>query len=300
MAVTANGGAPLYFDPKLNEMKTILVPTDFSNYSLMAIRTAVPIAIATGAKIILIHNVYTEAKWETMSISKRHQYPETWKKIREAEKKMSLLVNSHLFRKVSVSNMITYGVAYEEIVARAKQLKVDLILIGSHGNEASERYFIGSTVQKVLREASCPVMTIPKNFKPGHWKKLVFAADFSQETYKYFEKIKNLALALNSVVYLMFVNRPTDFMDTRTINRMMDSFIKRYPDLKFHKVIYNHEEAAEGILQFVEDYPTMNWIALITYRRIAKPKYAIGHTETIAFHSAIPVLSVNIQPALLK
>jgi len=281
-------------------MKTILVPTDFSNYSLQAARSAVPIAEATGAKIVLLHNVYTEAKWEAVSLSKRHQYPETLKKIGDAEKKMSLLVNSNSFRKVNISNIITYGVAYEEIVSRAKRLKADLILMGSHGNEASERYFIGSTVQKVLREASCPVMTIPKNYKSGNWKKLLFATDFSQETDKYFEKIKNLALALNSVVYLMFVNRPIDFRDTRTINRMMDSFIKRYPDLKFHKVIYNHEEAAEGILQFVEDYPTMDWIALITNRRSAKPNYVIGHTETLAFHSTLPVLSVSVQPIPLK
>jgi nucleotide-binding universal stress UspA family protein len=300
MAVTANCIDHLYFDPKLNKMKTILVPTDFSEYALQAIRTAVPIAIATGAKIVLLHNVYTETKWETVPILKRHEYPETLKKILEADKRINSLMNSNLFRKVSVSNILTYGVAYEEIVLKAKQLKVDLILMGSHGNEASDRNFIGSTVQKVLREATCPVMTIQKKYTPGKWRKLVFATDFSKETYKYFEKIKNLALALNSVVYLMFVNRPTDFLDTRTVNRLMDSFIARYPDLKFQKVIYNHEDTSEGILQFVEDYPSMDWIALITQRRNAKPKYVIGNTETLAFHSNIPVLSVNILPVPLK
>lgn len=281
-------------------MKTILVPTDFSDYALKAASAAVSLAKATHARIVLVHNVFTETKWESVSIAKHKDFPETLKKIQEAEKKMNQLINTNLFRNVSVSNIITTGVASEEIVSRAKKLKADLILIGSHGNEATDRYFIGSTVQKVLREATCPVMTIQKNYKPGTWKKLVFATDFSKDTYKYFDKIRNLALALNSVVYLLFVNRPTDFMDTRTTNRLMDSFINRYPDLKFNKVIYNHEEAAEGILQFVEDYPSMDWIALITQRRISKPKYVIGHTETLAFRSDIPVLSVNILQVPLK
>lgn len=281
-------------------MKTLLVPTDFSGCALRAARTAVPLALATGAKIILVHNVYTETKWESLPDSKRKEYPETLEKIHAAENKMNLLLNSGLFRKVSISTLITYGVAYEQIVLKAKQFKADLILIGSHGNEASERYFIGSTVQKVLREATCPVMTVQKNYKPGNWKKLVFATDFSKDTYKYFEKIKKLALAVKSVVYLTFVNRPTDFLDTRTINRLMDRFIASHPDLKFHKVIYNHEDVAEGILQFTEDYPTMDWIALITQRRSDKPRYIIGHTEILAYHATIPILSVNILPVLLK
>ncbi len=280
-------------------MKTLLVPTDFSEYALRAIHTAVSIAMATGAKIILLHNVYTETKWESLPNSRRLEYPETIKRIKEAESKMNLLMKNNLFKKVKTTNIISYGIAYEEIVLRAKKLKVDLILMGSHGNEASERYFIGSTIQKVLREATCPVMTVQKNFKPGKWKKLAFATDFKKEVFKPFEKIKKLALGLSSVVYLIFINHPADFEDTRSINNMMDNFIKKYPDVNFHKVIYNHEDIAEGILQFTEDNP-MDWIAIITRNRKWKPKYLIGHTEALVFRSTIPVLSMNILPIPLK
>jgi len=280
-------------------MKTILVPTDFSECALHAIHTSVPIAIAAHAKIILLHTIYTETKWESLPPAKRQDYPDTLIRIGEAEKKLNHLMNSNVFRKVSVSKIITYGVAYEEIVSRARQLKTDLIIIGSHGKETTDRNFIGSTAQKVLREAICPVMTIQKDYKPGKWKKLVFATDFNKEVYKPFEKIRKLAIDLKSVVYLMFVNHPADFMDTRTINSLMDSFIVRYPELKFHKVIYNHEDISEGILQFIEDNP-MDWLALITRNRKWKPRYMIGHTETLAFQSDIPVLSMNILQPTLK
>jgi len=280
-------------------MKTLLVPTDFSECALHAIHTSIPIAIATHAKIVLLHNIYTETKWESLSPEERQDYPETLARIREAEKKLNLLMKSKLFRKVSFSTIITYGVAHEEIVAKARHLKADLILIGSHGKETSDRNFIGSTAQKVLRLAACPVMTVQKKYKPGKWKKLVFTTDFSKDVYKPFEKIKKLAIELKSVVYLMFVNHPAGFMDTRTINSLMDSFIVRYPELKFHKVIYNHEDISEGILQFMEDNP-MDWLALITRNRKWKPRYLIGHTETLAFRSEIPVLSMNILEPPMK
>lgn len=280
-------------------MKTLLIPTDFSECALQAIKTSIPIAITTGAKIILLHNVYTETKWETLPTSKKLEYPETLAKVREAEIKMNLLMKTNLFRKVSVSNVITFGVASEEITLRARQRKADLIIMGTHGNDPSDRYFIGSTIQKVLREAGCPVMTVPKKFKPSAWKKLVFATDFDKDTYKPFEKIKGLALDLKATVYLLFVNRPTTFLDTRAIHLLMDSFVMRYPELKFHKVIYNHEEAVDGILQFVEDNP-MDWIALVTRKRSLKPKYLIGHTETLAFRAGIPIVSITVPGVPLK
>lgn len=280
-------------------MKSILVPTDFSYCALQAIRTAVQLSKVTGAKIVILHNVYTEAKWETLPTMRRVDYPETLAKIKDAENRMNLLMTGDLLRKVSVTNVLTYGTAHEEIVAKAKKMKVDLILMGTHGDEVSDRYFIGSTVQKVMREAACPVMTVQKDYKPGNWKKLVFATDFYKDSFKAFEKIKKLVQDLNAVIYLMFVNRPTDFKDTRTINRLMDDFIARHSDVAFKKVIYNHEDIAEGILQFVEDYP-MDWITLITKRRAHKPQYVIGFTETLAFRSEIPVVSMNILSAPLK
>lgn len=280
-------------------MKTILVPTDFSYCALQALRTAVHLARTTGARLVIVHNVFTETKWEALPSMRRADYPETLSKIKDAENRMNLLLSSGLLRNLSVSNFITYGLANDEIIKKAKTLKADLILMGSHGNEVSDRYFIGSTVQKVMREAPCPVMTVQKDYKPGSWKKFVFATDFYKDIYKPFEKIRKLAIELNAMIYLLFVNRPTDFKDTRTINRLMDEFIARYPEVKFKKVIYNHEEAAEGILQFVEDYP-MDWIALITRWHATKPHYVIGHAETLAFRSTIPVLSVNILPVAIK
>ena len=280
-------------------MKTILVPTDFSYCALQALRVAVALSRTTGAKLVIVHNVFTETKWESLPTMRRVDYPETLSKIKDAENRMNLLMTSGLLRNLNVSNIITHGIANEEIVKKSKTLKADLILMGSHGNEVSDRYFIGSTVQKVMREAPCPVMTIQKDHKPGNWKKLVFATDFYKDVYKPFERIRRMANELNATIYLLYVNRPTDFKDTRSINRIMDAFIARYPELKFKKVIYNHDEAAEGILQFTEDYP-MDWIAVITRWHATKPQYVIGHTETLAFRSSLPVLSVNILPAPVK
>lgn len=280
-------------------MKTILVPTDFSDYAYQATRAAVQLAAAAGANLILQHNIFTDTLWETLPSSRKVDYPETRKRIEEATNKMNLLLKSNLFKNVKATSVFTYGVGYEQIITKAKQVKADVIIMGSHGNEQSGRYFIGSTIQKVLREATCPVMTIPKHVTPKRWKNLLVACDLDRASYKPFEKIKNLAISLRATVYLMVVNSPADFKDTRTLHKLMNNFVARYPELKFHKIIYDHEEVEEGILHFIEDYP-MDWVAVLTKNRKHKPRYVIGTTEALAFQSTIPVLSVSLTEEPLK
>ena len=51
--------------------------------------------------------------------------------------------------------------AHREILLQAERLHADLIVLGTHGGSGFERFFLGSTAEKVLRKAACPVMTVP-------------------------------------------------------------------------------------------------------------------------------------------
>lgn len=280
-------------------MKTILVPTDFSEHALQATKAAAQLARSTKASIVLLHNVYTEVNWSTLPPSKKLTYPEIIKKSDAAMQKLDKIIQQNIFDRIKVSYMITYGVAYEEITLKAKKLKAELIIMGSHGNEKSDRYFIGSTVQKVLRESTTPVLLIKKGNNIKKWNQVAIGADFDLDITKTFNKVKGFLKELKCSPSLLYVNRPADFMDTRTINSLMDNFIKKYPGIKFNKAIYNHTQVEDGILEFAEDNK-MDWIILLTRSRVGKPRYLIGNTEALAFHSTVPVLSVNILPVPLK
>ncbi len=144
-------------------MKAILAPTDFSSYSENSMKAAAHIARKSGAKVILLHAILTDTRWATMSDSAKETFPETLKKVKDAELKLKQIAGRALFKGIPVEHLISYGTPYEEIVNIAKSKKADLIVIGSHGNEGSYRFYIGSNIQKVLREATCPVLSIKKD-----------------------------------------------------------------------------------------------------------------------------------------
>lgn len=277
----------------------ILIATDFSEYSQRTVQVGVRIAKATGTKIVLIHNIYSEINWKKLTRIEKKEHPEMRNRIQHTEDRFSELLSSHALKNIEVTRLITFGIAYVEIVKAAQKMKADMIIIGSHGNEASERFFIGSTVQKVLRQATCPVLTVKKDASYAAWKNMVFASDLYGKIEKPFKQVLKLINALKTTVHLVIINRPTDFLTTREAQSRMDDFIKKYPDVEFRKVLYCHHSIEGGVIEYAEDIHA-DVIALITHNRSRKPGYLIGNTETLAFRSTVPILSLNILPEPIK
>ena len=228
-----------------------------------------------------------------MSEAEKEKFPETLHKIRIAEEQLEKIASRSQFKGITTTSTIVYGAPYAEIVAFAKKSKADIIVIGSHGNEGSERYYIGSNIQKVLREAECPVLAIKKDSPLKNWKKMVFATNLDEKISKPFLQISKIAKALNLTINLVIVNSPEKFMTTREAIKKMDDFSSKHPGLKFTNSLYCHTSIEEGILEFAEDIGA-DWITMCTHGKLSKPGYLIGNTEALVYRSPIPVMSVRI------
>jgi len=142
--------------------KTILVPTDFSEFSDRAVRQAADIAEQNNAKIYLLHVV---DKLEQCAID--YCIPlETMMKVqsdseKEATRKMQEEANRILqSKKIDVAFDVKSGVPFEEILKGQQERKADLIVIASHGRTGILKSLIGSVAERVMREAKCPVLLV--------------------------------------------------------------------------------------------------------------------------------------------
>lgn len=273
-------------------MKTLLVPTDFSSYGQQACRTAAQIARNTGAQVILLTNIVTDTNWKKLMPSRQLQHPETLAKTKEAEVNLDQLMESGLFNGITVSKIITHGYTYEEICRHAKHQKADLIVMGVHGNAPSGRYFIGSNIQKVMRETETPVLAVKSSTIINRWKKVVFVSEFDFDMSKSFRPIKQIAEDFKSRIHLLYVNIPTRFKDSQTIHQQLHKFAAKYSSLKFDEGVSCAYELEDGILSYAKSVGA-DLIAVITSDRRNSPGYRVGTTETLVFRSPIPVLVVT-------
>jgi len=142
------------------EIKRILFPTDFSDGALNALPYALDMAKSYGAKLYLLHVIYdiaTSSGLHIPHISVDEMYKELDASARKELEKFGLEQRRVL---KDVEHAVIRGVPYEEILKFAQEKNIDLIVIGTHGRKGLDRVLFGSTAERVVRNASCPVLTV--------------------------------------------------------------------------------------------------------------------------------------------
>ena len=142
------------------KLKRILVPTDFSAPSKKAFRYAAKFAEEFGASLTLLHVVEPIVAlgdaygWvETPAITD----PALQK---EASTRLAGLAQKEIGELIPVKPLVRCGKAYQEIVSVAKEREIDLIIIATHGYTGLKHVFLGSTAERVVRHAPCPVLIV--------------------------------------------------------------------------------------------------------------------------------------------
>ena len=141
-------------------MKTILVPTDFSDVAKNATDLAAGLAQKTGAELVLLHVV------EDSSVNSVHYTGELtmpniedrlfiYKLIEKAKNEFGAIQEQ--YADVAVKEVIRVGNPYYSVQDMVGEYSIDLIVMGTTGASGAKEFFVGSNEEKVVRQAKCPV-----------------------------------------------------------------------------------------------------------------------------------------------
>lgn len=141
-------------------LKKILAPTDFSPSSGKALEYAAALAAQFDAAVTLLHIA------EVGSMGYEHgaaDFPRMESQLRiAAEKQIAECVKNNVAVEIKVGRGWPFGGkrAYHEIVETARKQRADLIVISTHGFSGLDRLIMGSTAERVVRHAPCPVLVV--------------------------------------------------------------------------------------------------------------------------------------------
>ncbi len=135
----------------------ILVPSDFSDASRKALRYAARFAEQFGSRIILVHVLEPAMSpdFTTFPLALDED-----KVIEAARNRLLHLARGFLNERQIDSAIVRRGSPFHEIAEAAQELRVDLIILATHGYSGIKRALLGSTAERVVRHAQCPVMTV--------------------------------------------------------------------------------------------------------------------------------------------
>jgi len=144
----------------------ILVPVDFSLCSEEAFRVALSLARQFQAEVSLLHVVDTKSlsTLNMLGLARPSEEAEQKKRLRhQARLNARRLLSFEETKGLQIRRLLAEGSPFVEIARTARTEKVDLVVMGSYGGQVGsvEKIFFGSTAEKVVRTAGCPVLTVP-------------------------------------------------------------------------------------------------------------------------------------------
>ena len=152
------------------DIKKILVPIDFSDYSKSALKYAVNFCKNFNAEMILIYVVEPVIYPPDFSMGQIAIPSVNAEWDERARQELNKLAKEEIPDNVPVKTIIKTGKPFLEIIENAGELDVDLIIIATHGRTGVEHILFGSTAEKVVRKAPCPVLTLREPIKGFKYK----------------------------------------------------------------------------------------------------------------------------------
>jgi nucleotide-binding universal stress UspA family protein len=280
---------------KNNIITHILVPLDFSESSLNALETAIAIAKQHNATITLLNVVdpsfmfgfkgvyYISEKTidSIVDVSVRRLNPLA-KKVKEEQD-------------LNCTSEIKVGLVPQSIIKTASDIDADLIIMGTHGASGFREFFIGSSAQKVVKIASCPVLTIPTKRKWVEFKKILFPIRpiaGAIEKYDFLRKIiTNTYASINLLVLAHTYNDEEKMLLQNLVKELKTKTVK--DKIKVSGTLKVGEKMPQAVLK-MSKYVDPDVIVLTSSLDCDLKQFFIGSFEQhIVNHATVPVLSIK-------
>ncbi|MBK8878360.1 MAG: universal stress protein [Haliscomenobacter sp.] len=268
-------------------IRTILVPTDFSECAGYALDAAAQFARHFSATVRVIHcsrvpdhgqlgdaqESRVAPAMELLAADLRNRFPD-----------VPFVCDTFEGRLVDVIRdyVVQYG--------------VDLLFMGSHGASGKSEYFIGSNTQKVVRCVHRPVLVVKEPMPELVLDKVVFASDFTAEEEGAFLRFKEIVKHFVPEIHLLMVRTSSLFeVSPARGKEAMTHFLNLCPPLKGFVHQYQDFNVDQGIRSFARAIGA-SLVGISNHQRHPLRRLLTGsNVEALINHSALPVLSMDYE-----
>ncbi len=284
----------------MKEHYNILLATDYSEAVMNAERYAVQFAQKTNSNLTLLHvykgpliSLLTENKEITVKLA---EYKE--KQLRSLKSHTSRLLKTLKLSKYDIEcqEIVREGSAGKEILEEAKEMDVDFIIVGTHGESGFRETFFGTHTWQVIKEAAIPVLAIPQDAFYKGIKEIVFATEFREGEIPVIKFLSHLAKQFDAALTILHITNntlPKDF-EKQLMKNFLDEAKSQTNNYALNIEILKNDDINEGINNYCNNNP-VDWLIMSSEKKFIFEKiFASGPNKVkkMAFQTLIPLLTV--------
>lgn len=260
----------------LHNVRRILVPVDFSDYSLNACYYAIGLAEKLKAEVKLFH-AYFKPVMEMPTYEGAHMFQANFdhyfqeveirakKQLQEMVDNLKLYIKKKKMGAISLSASVENGFAEDAIFEMYEIWRPGIVVIGTHGIGEQTEGIFGSVATRLIDKLDVPLLTIPANAKftgIGKFKNILYATDFDDSDYAAISKLINLIRPFNMKLHCVHVSigrkKP---WDTVKMDQLSSYLQEEFPD----QPAKHHIMVSDNIFNGLETYMRNNNIGLVSF-----------------------------------
>ncbi|MBR3939409.1 MAG: universal stress protein [Bacteroidales bacterium] len=269
------------------KQRTIIVGTDFSKGSYVALELAVDIANKIHADIQLMWI----CREKMLYTDDQNNYVRNL-----ATQKMDDLCEKYQpqLNGTTITPIIMQGKVAPMLAAQAEKVKASMIVIGTNGASGFEKYWMGSTAVRIVQEATCPVLSIREGFNfHKSLERILVPLNMSTNSRQKLPVAVKMAKAFGSQINILGQYENTSQAQTVNIYiKQAETFLQKQ-NIQYTTEIMQSKSLADDVLSYA-DTISADLIVISTEQDQVLSSLFIGTTaQQLVHHSLIPILSVH-------
>lgn len=291
--------------------KVLLLPVDFSDYSIKLCKFGFRLAEKLNLKAILFHT-YTINKTMIGSLGEAYVTKKNGDNKQSAEKKanenLKLLsekleekINNNEIPRISYRCVLREGIPEEQIIEYADTIKPYAIIMGTRGCSQNALNIIGSVTAEVMERSNFPVFTVPEcsPLSIDSVRNIACSTNFEDGDLKIYDNVLKIIEKNKSPeeLTLHFIHYDSDDDNWAEIKLrgMKDHFQNRYPNLKIESHLLKGNDLLSAYDKFIRDN-NIDVISLTTHKRnLLKRMFNPSVARKIVFHTNTPMMVFHIR-----
>ncbi|MGQ0828006.1 MAG: universal stress protein [Bacteroidota bacterium] len=274
-------------------MKTILIPTDFSETAKNAADYAIEFAKHINALVVLLHVFHIPiATTEAPVIIPSYDDLEKDNLFNLKEFEQELRGKHGLIAPIEC--IVKPGFIIDEIRETIKEKNIDLVVMGITGVNKLAELLIGSNTIGVIKGVKCPTLIIPKNAKFKPIKTIAFACDFEEvKDESALKKMKTFVKELGARLLILNVVDPVEEKVTTEKAVSGVRLVNMFDDINHSLHFPEDDDPVHAINEFIELH-NVDLLVMVPHKHnIFSRIFREGTTKKMAFHTHIPLLAIH-------
>ncbi|MCG8319577.1 MAG: universal stress protein [Cytophagales bacterium] len=274
------------------QINNILVPIDFSECSLNALRYALTMAKDFKAKITVINGYKIPIPAADINYTFDPSIYDDYEK--EMKEKFSLLPGKiPELNMVEVEYKVEMAFPVEAVEQEISEKRIDLVVMGTKGASNLAEVVIGSNTFHVAKRATCPVLAIPENIKSRKINNIAIAVDLNHENKDLpLRMLIKIAEQYNAAVHFLHVSdKPSEIPYEQAWEVL--AYKKEFSDIENYFHFIENKNIEEGINDYL-DHNDIDMLVLLPKKHPFFEKlFKRSVTRTMLLHAKIPLLTIN-------